>query len=116
MPLKVRIDTALMRQVLHNLYKNAAEAAEEDEHPLVNVKAEIEGDVVSLVIANNGKSFNPNILATAFEPYVTDKKNGTGLGLSVVKKIIDDHQGKITIANQDSGGAVIRIILPNVEE
>ena len=116
MPLKVRIDTALMRQVLHNLFKNAAEAAEEDEHPLVNVKAEIEGDVVSLVIANNGKSFNPNILATAFEPYVTDKKNGTGLGLSVVKKIIDDHQGKITIANQNAGGAVIRIILPNVEE
>ena len=115
-PLKVRIDTALMRQVLHNLFKNAAEAAEIAEQPLVTVEACLDGNTVSLVIANNGKSFNPSILATAFEPYVTDKKNGTGLGLSVVKKIIDDHQGKITITNQDSGGAVIRIILPNVEE
>ena len=115
-PLKVRIDTALMRQVLHNLFKNAAEAAEIAEQPLVTVEACLDGNAVSLVIANNGKSFNPSILATAFEPYVTDKKNGTGLGLSVVKKIIDDHQGKITITNQDSGGAVIRIILPNVEE
>ena len=116
MPLRVRIDTALMRQVLHNLFKNAAEATESAETPLVEVKAGIEGDSVSLCIANNGKSFSPSILATAFEPYITDKKNGTGLGLSVVKKIIDDHQGKITIANQDAGGAVIRIILPHVEE
>lgn len=61
-------------------------------------------------------SFQPAILAKAFEPYITDKKNGTGLGLAVVKKIIDDHQGKITLANQESGGAIIRIILPKMEE
>lgn len=115
-PLNVRIDTALMRQVLHNIFKNAAEAADESEQPTVTVDATFNETTVSLVVANNGKSFNPSILAKAFDPYVTDKKNGTGLGLAVVKKIIDDHQGKITINNQDSGGAVIRIILPKVEE
>ena len=115
-PLNVRIDTALMRQVLHNIFKNAAEAADESEQPTVTVDATFNETTLSLVVANNSKNFNPNILAKAFDPYVTDKKNGTGLGLAVVKKIIDDHQGKITINNQDSGGAVIRIILPKVEE
>ena len=115
-PLNVRIDTALMRQVLHNIFKNAAEAAEEATEPLVNVSVEVADATISLSVANNGKGFEPAILAKAFEPYITNKKNGTGLGLAVVKKIIDDHQGKITIANQESGGAVVRIILPKVEE
>lgn len=115
-PLTVRIDTALMRQVLHNIFKNAAEAAADSEHPLVCVHVDVTDTGIVLIVANNGKSFDPAIIAKAFEPYVTDKKNGTGLGLAVVKKIVDDHQGRITIANQDSGGAIIRIILPKVEE
>ena len=115
-PLNVRIDTALMRQVLHNIFKNAAEAAQSSNNPQAQVVALAHEQNIILTVANNGQSFQPAILAKAFEPYITDKKNGTGLGLAVVKKIIDDHQGKITIANQDSGGAIIRIILPKVEE
>ncbi|AUZ06452.2 MULTISPECIES: ATP-binding protein [Vitreoscilla] len=115
-PLMVRIDTALMRQVLHNIFKNAAEAAELAERPQVDIIAWSNEQTVTLTVANNGQSFQPAILAKAFEPYITDKKNGTGLGLAVVKKIIDDHQGKITLANQESGGAIIRIILPKMEE
>ena len=53
-----------------------------------------------------------DILKKAFEPYVTTKSHGTGLGLAIVKKIIEEHEGVITIENVKSGGAVINIQLP----
>jgi nitrogen fixation/metabolism regulation signal transduction histidine kinase len=50
-------------------------------------------------------------MANAFEPYVTTKPKGTGLGLPIVKKIIEEHGGKISLANRETGGAEIRITL-----
>ncbi len=50
-------------------------------------------------------------MANAFEPYVTTKPKGTGLGLPIVKKIIEEHGGKITLSNRETGGAEIRIVL-----
>ena len=85
--LPIVADTTAMRQVLHNLFKNAAEAAESDEAPQVNVETGREGGQVFLTVCNNGKSFSKEMLHNAFEPYVTDKPTGTGLGLPVVKKI-----------------------------
>ena len=84
--LPIVADTTAMRQVLHNLFKNAAEAAESDEAPQVNVETGREGGQVFLTVCNNGKSFSKEMLHNAFEPYVTDKPTGTGLGLPVVKK------------------------------
>ena len=63
------------------------------------------------MIADTGSGFSPEIMANAFEPYVTTKPKGTGLGLPIVKKIIEEHGGKITLSNQPTGGAEIRIIL-----
>ena len=55
----------------------------------------------------------PNeILKKAFEPYVTTKSHGTGLGLAIVKKIIEEHDGVITIENKKGSGANINIQLP----
>jgi nitrogen fixation/metabolism regulation signal transduction histidine kinase len=53
-----------------------------------------------------------DILKKAFEPYVTTKSHGTGLGLAIVKKIIEEHEGVITIENVKNGGAVINIQIP----
>ena len=58
-----------------------------------------------LSVSDNGHGFAPQILARAFEPYVTTKAKGTGLGLAIVKKIIDDHGGEIRLAN-DHGGRI----------
>jgi CheY-like chemotaxis protein len=60
---------------------------------------------VRLTVRDNGPGFPPQILARAFEPYVTTKSKGTGLGLAIVKKIVDDHGGEIRLAN-DQGGEV----------
>ena len=67
---------------------------------------------VRLAIGDNGPGFAPKILSRAFEPYVTSKPRGTGLGLAMVKKIVDEHGGRIDIQNQSEGeGAMISILL-----
>ena len=67
---------------------------------------------VRLAISDNGPGFAPKILSRAFEPYVTSKSRGTGLGLAMVKKIIDEHGGRIDIQNHANGsGASIVILL-----
>ncbi|MNR21259.1 Sensor protein ZraS [compost metagenome] len=66
-------------------------------------------------VEDNGVGFSPDILPRAFEPYVTNKAKGTGLGLAVVKKIVEEHHGQITLANAQSGGARILLTLPLLE-
>jgi nitrogen fixation/metabolism regulation signal transduction histidine kinase len=62
---------------------------------------------VRLSITDSGTGFPAKILARAFEPYVTTKTKGTGLGLAVVKKIVDDHGAKIEIRNRMHGDTVV---------
>ncbi|MBF0803751.1 MULTISPECIES: PAS domain-containing sensor histidine kinase [unclassified Neisseria] len=114
----VAADTTAMRQVLHNIFKNAAEAAEEESLPVVRVCTQPaeDGKHVVLTVTNNGKSFSKEMLHHAFEPYVTDKPAGTGLGLPVVKKIIEEHGGRIGLSNPAEGGACVRIVLPRLVE
>ena len=100
--------------MLHNLFKNAAEAAESDPQPETHIQILVHETTISLTVTNNGKSFTPQMLQNAFEPYVTDKPAGTGLGLPVVKKIIEEHGGHISLANQLPSGASISITLPKI--
>jgi nitrogen fixation/metabolism regulation signal transduction histidine kinase len=111
-------DPTQLRQVIHNLLQNAQDATLEGPHPgeTVEVKTElvpygehngIEQKAVRLTISDSGVGFPAKILARAFEPYVTTKSKGTGLGLAVVKKIIDDHSAKIEIRNRMQGAEVV---------
>ncbi len=111
MQMLLKADTTAMRQVLHNLFKNAAEAAESDENPKVCVRTRGEDGKIVLTVSNNGKPFSNDMLQNAFEPYVTDKPSGTGLGLPVVKKIAEEHNGCIKLENTVNG-AQVTIILP----
>ena len=121
-------DATQLRQVIHNLLQNAQDAATERvndarvaEAPHIEVVTEqikyrsSDDQVraaVRLSITDNGPGFAPKILARAFEPYVTSKPRGTGLGLAMVKKIIDEHGGRIDIQNQpEMQGAKISILL-----
>jgi nitrogen fixation/metabolism regulation signal transduction histidine kinase len=118
-------DATQLRQVIHNLLANAQDAmadrAPGAEAARIDVRTEAihyrgadgsEGTAVRLAIVDNGPGFAPKILQRAFEPYVTSKARGTGLGLPMVKKIIDEHGGKIDIANHAKGsGASILILL-----
>jgi len=111
-------DPTQLRQVIHNLLQNAQDATLEGVHQTdpVEVKTELVSyeeqgstiqNAVRLTISDSGVGFPAKILARAFEPYVTTKTKGTGLGLAVVKKIIDDHGAKIEILNRMQGDEVI---------
>lgn len=112
MPLWIEADSGAMRQVIHNILKNAVEAAEADPQPTVTLESRTQSEHMVLCVCNNGKSFSKDMLQHAFDPYVTDKPTGTGLGLPVVKKIIEEHGGRIQLANQDNGGACVTLTLP----
>jgi nitrogen fixation/metabolism regulation signal transduction histidine kinase len=118
-------DATQLRQVVHNLLQNAQDATSEGDDNPHSVRidittetvhyAEAEGSTrtaVRLTIADNGSGFDPRMLARAFEPYATSKRRGTGLGLPVVKKIIEEHGGTIELQNRKDGpGAKVLVLL-----
>ncbi len=113
---EVRGDSAQLRQVLHNLLQNAQDALIDALRPVIEVKTEAVHGGVQLSVRDNGCGFSEEIRARVFEPYVTTKLKGTGLGLPIVKKIIEEHDGLIHIENMKPLGAQISIILPAVEK
>jgi nitrogen fixation/metabolism regulation signal transduction histidine kinase len=114
-PLMIMGDETLLRQVLHNLMQNAQDAVLDVAHPMIHISSRLEGRSVHVCVQDNGAGFAPEILPRAFEPYVTNKSKGTGLGLAVVKKIIEEHQGQIILGNAERQGARILLILPLLE-
>lgn len=104
----VRGDAQQLRQVIHNLLQNAQDASDATAGGgVVIVTQWLEsGHRVRLSVLDSGTGFPENILKRAFEPYVTTKVRGTGLGLAVVKKIADEHGARIDISNRMSEGAV----------
>jgi nitrogen fixation/metabolism regulation signal transduction histidine kinase len=70
------------------------------------------GTEIKLCVQDNGEGFAKEIMARAFEPYMTTKPHGTGLGLAIVKKIVEEHKGSIRIENSTKGGAVVTVSLP----
>ncbi len=118
-------DPTQLRQVIHNLLQNAQDAVADRGEQAAPARIDIiteeihyrssDGAVsnaVQLTITDNGPGFTPKILAHAFEPYITSKPRGTGLGLAMVKKIIEEHGGRIDIQNRsDTNGAKVAILL-----
>ncbi|MDX9944056.1 MAG: ATP-binding protein [Azonexus sp.] len=105
-------DATQLRQIIHNLLRNAEDALEGRTDAAVRLSTTLEGRYACLRIADNGPGFPVELLPRIFEPYVTTKVRGTGLGLPIVKKIVDEHQGSIEISNVPEGGAQIVIRLP----
>ena len=104
-------DASQMRQVIHNLLQNAEDALAGHEDGVVTLTTRLEGDRVVLHLRDNGPGFPAPVLTRAFEPYFTTKSRGTGLGLAMVKKIIDEHGGEVRLLNGEAGGAEVRIRL-----
>jgi len=95
-------DAAQLRQVVHNLIQNAQDACAHVSLAHVEVRTEMrpQSQRVRLSIQDNGTGFSEAVLQRAFEPYVTTKASGTGLGLAVVKKIADEHHARIELKNK----------------
>nr|WP_251140594.1 ATP-binding protein [Rhodoferax sp. U11-2br] len=106
-------DPQQLRQVLHNLLQNAQDATvsagrASPEHPVLLRTRWLPGTQrVRLSVQDSGTGFPDHILKRAFEPYVTTKDKGTGLGLAVVKKIADEHGTRVEITNRLQDGQVL---------
>jgi nitrogen fixation/metabolism regulation signal transduction histidine kinase len=104
-------DATQLRQVVHNLLQNALDAVADKPEGRVQLLTEAQLNEqgqprgVRLRILDNGPGFADKVLKRAFEPYVTTKSKGTGLGLAVVKKIADEHGARVRIANRSGGEA-----------
>ncbi len=115
---RVMGDAQQLRQVIHNLLQNAQDASEsagesesaktrEDVSVVIRTQNQRAAKRVRLSVLDYGGGFPDNILKRAFEPYVTTKSKGTGLGLAVVKKIADEHASRVDIVNRIVDGAVV---------
>ena len=108
----IRGDSQQIRQVVHNLLQNAQDATQTgaagQRRARVTIRTQwlAPAQQVRLTVQDNGPGFPEHILNRAFEPYVTTKAKGTGLGLAVVKKIADEHGARIDLSNRVVDGVV----------
>jgi nitrogen fixation/metabolism regulation signal transduction histidine kinase len=105
----VLADAQQVRQVLHNLIQNAQDASADRPGAgvVLLLRPSDSGRWVRLLVQDEGPGFDEAILKRAFEPYVTTKPKGTGLGLAVVRKIMDEHGGRIDLSNRVSEGRTV---------
>lgn len=109
----IEADQNQLRQVFHNLLSNSMEAVPDKDKLVVSIRASVvedegnEVDGVELDVSDNGPGFTDQILEHAFEPYVTTKSSGTGLGLATIKKIAEEHGAMVAAENRkDADGRV----------
>jgi nitrogen fixation/metabolism regulation signal transduction histidine kinase len=112
------LDSGRIRQLIVNLLKNAFEAFGEDsQQKEVSLSVHLEKSPAStqdvvLSVSDTGPGIPPEILQNLFEPYVSSKQKGSGLGLSIVKKIVEEHSARVVAANNPHQGAKISIYFP----
>ncbi|MBK8959081.1 MAG: HAMP domain-containing protein [Proteobacteria bacterium] len=109
-------DVTRLRQVMNNLIKNAFEASPEPTNAHIIIATSTtqyaQADHVEIRIEDRGDGLPEQMLQNIFEPYVSSKARGTGLGLAIVKKIVEEHNGVVTLRNNPDQGAVAIIRLP----
>jgi signal transduction histidine kinase len=111
--LTVLCDPILLERVLSNLYLNAVEALEARPRGAIVTRATGDAERVSIEIEDDGPGLDPALCDRVFEPLVTTKARGTGLGLSLCHTIVTAHGGAISAGPGGRGGAVFRFWLPN---
>jgi len=110
---QVRWDEAKMQHVFLCIFKNAIEAMSPGGHLRVEVMlTRARKPELQIVIANDGVPIPEELVDKVFEPYFTTKRSGTGLGLATVKKVVEEHQGKIRIASEADKGTTVTILMP----
>ncbi|MGI3184627.1 ATP-binding protein [Nioella aestuarii] len=128
-PVNADVDATMIGQALTNLIKNGGEAIEslqekgapEGHIPEIRVSMTLQPDSAVITISDNGIGLPPD-RARLFEPYVTTREKGTGLGLPIVKKIIEEHGGSLDLLDAEPfadgahPGAMARIVLPRLSE
>jgi two-component system nitrogen regulation sensor histidine kinase NtrY len=112
----LELDREQIKRVLINLLDNAVAAVDGNGEIKLATSYDRDRAVVTLEVADNGYGLTPEIKNRIFEPYFSTKENGTGLGLTIVSQIIEDHRGYIRALSNEPRGTRFTIELPAVEE
>ena len=110
--LKLWADEAQLNQVLINLMKNATEAMDGLENPVLEVSVKRILNQLSIEIYNSGPAIPPEVLAKIFVPFYSTKAEGSGIGLSLSRQIISNHDGHIVVESEEGKGTTFKVILP----
>ena len=113
-PLRMLGNTAAMEQVLVNLLVNAAQAAEPGGHARLEIESTMSHHV--LTVSDSGRGFEASELAHAFEPFYSTKDEGTGLGLTIVRRIVSAHGGEVAIESARGAETRVRVTLPKLND
>jgi two-component system sensor kinase FixL len=108
----VLVDKVQIQQVLLNLLRNAVEAMEVAERrELVVSTAAADDDMIVVNVADSGSGIAPELMSQLFQPFVTNKREGMGVGLSICRTIIEAHGGQIVVEPNPAGGTIFRFTL-----
>lgn len=110
----VLVDHVQVQQVVLNLVRNAVEAMEQVERRELTVGTRVAPGkgMAEVIVADTGPGIAPELADRLFQPFVTTKATGMGLGLSICREIVEAHHGRLTMAPASSGGTVFRVTLP----
>jgi two-component system, LuxR family, sensor kinase FixL len=113
----VLADKVQIQQVLLNLLRNAVEAMESSQKRELVISTESgNDDMVTISVADTGSGIAPEIMSQLFQPFVTNKRDGMGVGLSISRTIVEAHGGKIGVEPNPGGGTIFRLTLRAVTQ
>ena len=107
-----KLDRTQLIRVVTNLVKNATQAIADDKDPKVVVSVMSEQDMVKIAVSDNGKGISEDNISRIFEPKFTTKSSGMGLGLAMVKNIVETYNGTITFTSQKGRGTIFTVTFP----
>jgi two-component system sensor kinase FixL len=113
---KIHVDKVQIQQVLLNLLRNAAEAVADQDDRRVSLAAAAGDGFVQIGVSDNGSGLPEEVQANLFQPFVSTKRNGMGIGLSICHTIVSAHRGRISAEPNPGGGTIFRITLPVARE
>ena len=112
----VRADRALIQQVLLILIRNAIEAMADAPRRHLGVSARAEAGMARITVRDTGPGLSPAVAGALFQPFVTDKPDGLGMGLAIARGIVEQHGGRIAAEAAEDGGTAFSFTLPVAED
>jgi len=110
-------DKIQIQQVLLNLIRNAVDAMQESaKRELILASARADNDMVRITVADTGSGISPDVASQLFQPFITTKQQGMGVGLSICRTIVESHGGQIWAEPNPGGGTVFNFTLKSVRK
>lgn len=106
------LDSLQIKQAIYNLVKNAYQSIPPQSGGTILIKTEANAYEVKVTVSDSGSGISPEVIGSIYEPFLTTKANGSGLGLLIVRRIVKEHGGTVTIASNPGKGTSITLFFP----